>query len=194
MAQLFIFNVTPQKQEVCYRMDFSKDGLRDMADAMRSFRKLIVESGRQAPIPGDLHPAQAQSIMDQLAPVGGVGTEELNRLPRVRIAYIMSLGRPVTRREVEKVQQHNTGVLTTEGQEIRKRAAIASNDMVAKAVAANQEENARLTGFEMSVEEGPAEPGMEPAIPHKPVAEGYRIGDPAEAPSPPRPAVRGRRG
>lgn len=132
--RLYIANPTHQNQTVFWRADVNESGVYDERRAKAGIRSVNIRPGQQVPLPEFTHKSQVQSVMDQLAKVGGVGVEELSRLPRVRIAYVMSIDKPVPKKAIDDVNGHNRGLAISTGQRNRKAAAIAVNDVVDRMV------------------------------------------------------------
>jgi hypothetical protein len=116
------------RQTVFYRLDFVHEG--NAAQRVNNLKHIVIEPGRQVTVGGDLTLNQAQTIMDQLSPYGGVGVEELNRLPPQKIAYVMSLEKTIPARAIKIIDEHNNELLTASGDLRRRQAAIAAHPVV----------------------------------------------------------------
>jgi hypothetical protein len=172
--RFYIANCTRQDQTIFYRLDFNAEGVR--LDRIIPPRSISIKAGQQVSI--DLkHLSQAQSIMDQLAKVGGRGIDEKNRLPQVIVPYMLSVEKAVPRGLIDQVFQHNKGIQDQKGKLLRKRAAIVASDAVQRAVDAN------VRQFEAEIEQQDPADG-EDGPEGKPVAEGFRVS--ADDPSNPR--------
>lgn len=123
--RLYIANVTRQYQNVFYRLDFFIQG--NAAQRSSGLKQISIAPGQQVTVGGDLTLDQAQTIMDQLSPYGGLGVEEISRIPNVKIAYLMSLDKPVPAKLIRLLDEHNRERLTGEGDERRRNAAIAAH-------------------------------------------------------------------
>jgi hypothetical protein len=164
--RLYIANVTHQKQEVYYRLDFIDEG--NAALRANNVKKVMIEPGRQVTVGGDLMQEQAQLIMDQLSIYGGVGVEELSRLPASkRVAYLMSFGKEIPMRSIRMMDEHNKYLMTGEGDTRRRMAAIAAHPIVDQHI-----DNLKKLDVEML--EMPPEPG-EPDPVGKPLDFGAHI-------------------
>jgi hypothetical protein len=130
--RLHLANVTRQRQTVFYRLDFIHEG--NAAQRVNSLKHIVVEPGRQVTVGGDLTLPQVQSIMDQLSPYGGVGIEELSRLPQHKIAYLLSVDKPIPSRAIKLIDEHNSELLTYAGDKRRQDAAIATHPMVERQI------------------------------------------------------------
>jgi hypothetical protein len=126
--RLYVANVTRQRQTVFYRLDFIHEG--NAAQRVNSLKHIVIEPGRQVTVGGDLNLAQIQTIMDQLSPYGGVGVEELNRLPPHRLVYIMAVDKVIPVRAIRLVEEHNSELLAASGDKRRREAAIAAHPIV----------------------------------------------------------------
>jgi hypothetical protein len=126
--RLFIANVTRQRQVVNFRLDFINEG--NAAQRSSGAKQITLEPGQQGTIGGDLDPNQAQLLMDQLSVYGGIGVEEINRLPKFRLAYILSYGKAIPTRIIQMVHEHNNNLLTVDGDVRRRNAAIAAHPLV----------------------------------------------------------------
>lgn len=135
MSRLFIANVTRQTHIVCYRLDFDSDG--NKKDTNRRFepaKQQEVPAGRQVQIGGDFHPHQITDIVDQLSRYGLVGCVNVPRLDNRVHPLIFNIDKAVPAKLMEQVRDHNEVVQTREGQLRRKKAAVATNDIVQQEV------------------------------------------------------------
>jgi hypothetical protein len=149
--RLFIANVTHQRQVAFYRLDFVQEG--NAALRANNVKNAPIEPGRQVTVGGDLTPEQAQLIMDQLAIYGGVGIEELSRLPNnKRVTYLMSYGKEIQMKHIKMMDEHNKYLMTGEGDTRRRMAAIAMHPLVDDKI-----DNLKKLDIEML--EVPPEPG-----------------------------------
>jgi hypothetical protein len=136
MSRLYIANVSTQRQVVCYRLDYGKDGeLKDVNRKFEPAKQQDIEPGRQVQIGGDFHMSQITDIVDQLGKYGLIATADVPRLDRRVHPYIYNIDRPVPRDAMEKVRANNLASLVVQGQERRKKAAVATNDIVQTTVA-----------------------------------------------------------
>lgn len=165
MSTLYIANCTRQTQQINYRLDINKDGV--FAANKQPHKSLVVQSGKGAAIPG-LHVSQCTHIIEQLQAVGGRDVVEKNRLPRHIVPYLLSTDKAISEKLIREVWNHNRGILAEGGEERRRRAAIASNQMVQSHVA----ETAEVQQFELEIEQQP-----DPDSPSEeaPLAQGFRV-------------------
>ena len=136
MSRLFVANVSRKEHIVCYRLDFDKDG--NLKDGNRRFqmaKQQKIPAGRQVQIGGDFHPSQITDIVDQLVPYGMIGVVDTGRLDGRVHELIYNTDKPVPTSVMEKVRDNNAGVLVGQGRDLRKKAAVATNETVQKVVA-----------------------------------------------------------
>lgn len=136
MVRLYIANTTKQTQIVCYRLDYGKTG--ELKDANRRFepaKQQDIPPGRQVQIGGDFHANQIADIVDQLSKYGMVGVVDVPRLRGKVAPLVYNTDRPVPSSVMEKVRDSNASVLIQQGQERRKKAAVATNELVQNTVA-----------------------------------------------------------
>jgi hypothetical protein len=136
MSRLYVANVSRKKHVICYRLDFDKDG--NPKDSNRRFemaKQQEVPAGRQVIVGGDFHANQITDIVDQLAAYGMIGVVDTAR-PDGRVhELIYNIDQPVPAKVMERVRDMNTGSLIKQGGELRKKAAVATNETVQKVVA-----------------------------------------------------------
>lgn len=151
--KLHIANLTQQNQDFVYRVP-ETTGL----------RKQMIGIGEQIVISGDLNRPQIDAIIEQHAKYGLVAVEEIDRSrPFVGLCY--SIDKPVPAARMLGGIEHNTGVLTARGREIRKEMAVATNSMLE-----NQDGPGALQRLEMLVIE---EEGKAPS--DNPISEGIIV-------------------
>lgn len=196
MAKLHMANPTRQEQVICYRLDFYNDGTRMEADRSRfqPAKQQMIPPGRQVVIGGDFHPNQITDIVDQLKPYGLIGETNVDQFissgdPKV-VPYIFNIDRPVSLRAIKDIIDHNSAVLSRDGQQRRAKAAVASNELVQNAVA-NQFAEAGIDQTPSDKIEFGFEQLEQSEAGEKTIAEGYRIApDPKAAPVQAAPAKR----
>jgi hypothetical protein len=128
MGSLYIANVSRQRQVIFYRLETNRKGEVDDRLRLRAATQQVIESGKQAPVGGDLHPNQMSEIIEQLTTYGMVGVVDVpNQLQGV-VPLIFNIDAPVPRHIMMKVVQHNSGAKVEEGALRRERAAIATNE------------------------------------------------------------------
>lgn len=174
MAKLFIANVSKQIQIVCFRLDYGKDG--ELKDTNRRFepaKQQEIKPGQQVMIGGDMHMRQIEDIVGQLQPYGLVGALDAPRLKSVA-PLIFNIVNPVTTKTMEHVRDSNAELQTADGQERRKKAAVATNEIVQNTVAAQfaekgiQDEPADKTTVTFEQQD-------QSELGEKTIAEGYRV-------------------
>lgn len=173
MSRLFVANCTRQVQEVYYRLDFNADGAPEPNARFQPAKRQTIPPGRQIVLGGDLHIKQIEDIVDQLAKYGAVGTLDVPRLKKVA-PYVCNVDKSVPVDVIRNVMTVNAGVLTQQGRDRRKKAAIAVDDTVANVVNSQFAEAGIPKEADQSVEvefeqEEQSEAG------EKRVEEGYRI-------------------
>jgi hypothetical protein len=181
MAKLYISNVSRQEQIVCYRLDYGKDG--ELKDTNRRFepaKQQPIPPGRQVMIGGDMHMRQIEDIVEQLKPYGLIGALDAPRQHRVA-TLVFNIVNPVPTKVMESVRDTNAELQTAEGIERRKKAAVATNEMVQSAVASqflekgipDEPADKTIITFEQQEQSDAGE---------KTIAEGYRVEAGAAAP------------
>jgi len=128
--KLYVANCTLQDQIVCYRLDFDKNGQLDEADRFRSHRQEKIPSGGVVAIGGDLHRAQAISIIDQLSKVGLTKHDEVSRNKPFVVPYIYREDQPPTREAIRRQRDINNGVYAKQGTARRQAAAVGVSQAV----------------------------------------------------------------
>ena len=134
MSKLFVANCTRQHQEIHFRLDINSEGNQEQNARFQPAKRMTIPPGRQVPLGGDLHITQVTDIIDQLRRFGLVGTVGVPRL-KTMAPFVCSIDKAVPESIIRQVMDSNAGILIREGQERRKRAAVAMNETVANAVA-----------------------------------------------------------
>jgi len=188
MPFLYVGNATRQTQRVYYRLDFTNEGELIVGAKHVAAKWNDIPSGRQIPLSNRDLPIEAvNDIVNQLNEYGMVGVVDAQRndLPsRSTVPYVFNIGAPIPANVLQKVFDHNRGVLANAGKLLRQKAAIAGSEIVAQAVA----EAAATSGvqirehnvFEMEVEQ------EESVAETSSIAEGYRVEKVPEQKSKPR--------
>lgn len=184
MAKLYVANPTRQRQVVCYRLDFTKEGDAEPQRRFQPARQQDVEPGRQVQLGGDMHMNQITDIVEQLARYGMIGVVDIPRM-QGKITYIYNIDRPVSAEALRRVVAHNESVLIEDGRGRRMRAAVATNEIVQQTVAQQFAER--------GIDESPAdrttvsyEQEEQSEAGEKPIAEGYKVSADAPTKTPPR--------
>jgi len=150
--RLFVANVTHQRCQFFYRLDFNQEGTARMR-AQNDVKSVIIEPGRQVTIGGDLMPEQAQLIMDQASLYGGVGVEEIPRLDNnKKVVFLLSFGKEIPMKQIRMMDEHNKFLLTGLGDTRRRMAAIAMHPIVDQQIDS-------LKRLDVEMVEAPPEPG-----------------------------------
>lgn len=136
MARLYIANCTNQIKRLSYRLDFTVDdhGNRTSRElAPHKFQE--IPAGQQRAIGGDLHISQIEEIIRQLSRYGLVAEVEAAKArSRGPTPMVFNLDRAVSRKAAQDAHDHNLGLLTAEGAERRRLAAVASDRLLADTV------------------------------------------------------------
>src|ERR1700680_4580579 len=135
MSRLCIANPTLQHQIICYRLDYSKEGELNANSKYQPARQQDCAPGRQVLIGGDFHPMQIKEIVEQLTTFGLIKIEDVTRLGRMPVTYIASVDKAVPAAVIQMVRDHNSQLRVEEGHERRKKAAVASEQIVQNTVA-----------------------------------------------------------
>ena len=135
VSKLYIANPTSQEQIICYRLDYSSEGEHNANSRHMPARQQPCPSGRQIQLGGDFHAMQIKEIIEQLTTFGLLRVEDVSRLGRMPVTYIASVDKPVPADVIRKIRDHNSSLLVEEGRERRKKAAVASSDIVQNTVA-----------------------------------------------------------
>jgi hypothetical protein len=136
MSRLYVANVSRKEHVICYRLDIDKEGQRK--DSNRRFQGATqqnVPAGRQVLIGGDFHMSQIEHIVDQLSRYGMIGVVDVPRIDNHPHELIFNIDKPVPAAVMERVRDHNSGVLVGQGRDLRRKAAVATNEAVQKVVA-----------------------------------------------------------
>jgi hypothetical protein len=156
---VYVANCTKQYAMLNYRVPEFKSQFTQPCDAGQQI--MLVRP--------DLNMIQVQSIIDQLQQIGGWLVDELDAMPREKMVWwLMSVDKPISEDKIRRALEHNRRVQFLEGQEFRKRAAIATHQNLARTTphAADTMEvtiQEEITGGSTGI-------GGDPAV-----ADGYRI-------------------
>ena len=144
MPTLHIANCTRQKRQLNYRLDMNADGI--IAVNPGSPAKLIQIDAAKVGTLVLQHPNQAKMIIDQMAGIGAVDLSDIERLQRNKTCpYIFSIDKPIKLAHIQKVYNHNRGVVTGSGEKRRQDAAIAANSAVEQQVGTEEVKQFELT-------------------------------------------------
>jgi hypothetical protein len=130
MSKLYIANCTRQEQEVQYRLERQQ-----LLPGQRPYpaMRFQIPRGRQAVVGGDLPLEKIQIIVEQLRVFGLKSVDEVKSDMRFT-PYVFDVDRPVKVDVMRFVIAQNDGIRVEEGKERRVKAAVATNDLVTKAV------------------------------------------------------------
>lgn len=177
MTRMYVANASLQRHLFTYRIP---EQIKE--------RTVAIESMSQAVLPDDLTSEDVSVIIEQHHQYGFISIEDINSArTRSRTTLMYSLGKPISSLAIDTLFNLNKGILDEFGRQIRKETAVVSNMAIGRALEEQREQGlqANIKQFEISVvEEEPAGGYTTP----KPIAEGYRVGQEANAnPSPPPP-------
>lgn len=174
---LYVANCTPQNAILYYRTKFNDDGSsRDLVRRYEAPNQMAVQSGRQVIFGNRKMPMQqAMEIIGQLSRHGMVDAEDVKRLAnKQKIPFVFNLNRPVPIDVMQMAVAGNSGLAAMEGVDRRKRAAVAVNDLVTQAAAAEAakrgQENIETPNVQVAFEQLEQTDAGE-----KTIAEGYRV-------------------
>jgi hypothetical protein len=127
----FVANCTRKIQRVFFRLDMPSDNYHPSMARVPA-KQIDIDPGRQMAVGGDLNGIQAcEYLVRQLQPFGAVNVADIQRsLPPFEIAYLYSFDQPVPAKAMERVFQHNQGVLANQGKKRREEAAIAAAHVI----------------------------------------------------------------
>lgn len=147
---LYVANCTRQNMVFNYR--FQGDNI----------KYVNIPIGKQQKIPGVSTQAQIDQVIKQHEPYGMIPVEEINRTkPFIGTCY--SVDKLIKTDAIMKGLDHNETVLIERGREIRRAAAVQSNNMIENALhEANQRNNmdVKLDELEVMVQEADAQGRM----------------------------------
>ena len=158
--KLYIANATKQRVDFMYRVP-EQPGVRNQP----------IDIGSQILISGSdmLNAKQVDSIIEQHTKYGLVNVDEVDRT-KAFAGLFYSVDQPISGVKIMRAVQHNTAVLQERGKQIRKEAAITSNQLLENSMT-EQEIPGNLKAVELSVvEENHDERDETPAL-----AEGIRV-------------------
>jgi hypothetical protein len=135
MPALHIANCTKQNRTIHFRTDFRQVLASGMKTAFSPASRRDIKPGQQVKIEADSVDG-CQAIIEQLQVYGMIGVEEISRT-RHFVPLICNTGKAITAHQIRQVLGFNSGIRQTEGRDRRQKAAIAVNEAVLKAVAAN---------------------------------------------------------
>lgn len=127
--RFFVANPTRQHARVMYRLDVDRYGEKEMRPSVAA-KSRDIPAGRQVEM-GDLHPEQVKSIMGQLLRYGAFSAE-LAAKQRVFVPYIISEKIAVPEAVMKIVIENNATIRKREGEDRRRRAAVANNATLEK--------------------------------------------------------------
>ncbi len=144
-------NCTAQHQVVTYRLDIKDEHRATLADR-RNFRRVDVKPWGTGFI--DVEKVMVQGVLDQLGRYGIQAEADVpNRLVGV-VPLIWNIAQPVDARAAQQVIEHNRSHKAKEGQDRRKKAAIAANNAVIQQLnETGQSIDAAPQGFEVELEQ-----------------------------------------
>ena len=170
--KLYVANVTAQTHEFLYRLIEQTKILRQ-----------VIPSGRQIQIAGDMNKDEIDYIVGQHAKYGMIPADEISHTKKFH-GLCYSVDKPITAPLLNYLREHNQGELVEQGRELRRIAAIVSNDLLETALRENDRPE-QITQFEMTIQE---DRDIASDLPQ--LAEGLRV---IRNPNPPAKPARGRR-
>src|SRR5581483_11991526 len=135
---LYVANCTMQNAILYYRTRFNDDGtVKDENRRFEAPRQMPIASGRQVPFgQRKMHMSQAMEIIGQLSKNPGLCDAEDVKKTREKVPFVFNLNKPVPLDVMKLATDRNAALLREEGSLRRKRAAVAVNDLVVHAAAA----------------------------------------------------------
>lgn len=132
MTDLYVANCTRQVQIVCFRHDFNERG---QAKAFSAPRQREIKPGQQERIARGEHIDTVTAITEQLGVFGMRPIAEVSRLTdKDYVPVVYNVDRAVPSRLIRDVMDHNNRVRMLQGAQLRKQAAVVSNDLITKTV------------------------------------------------------------
>lgn len=134
--RLYAANCTTQNWIFFYRTDIKREGSSDARlNQFQPAKQQAIAAGKQMPVGGAiLSKEQVDEIVEQLQRVGAVAEADIGGLRGTKTAFVYSVDRPVSAKSIARVMGINSGVLVQNGQEFRKKAAIASSEHITDSV------------------------------------------------------------
>lgn len=172
MSTLYIANATKQIQQFCYRHPVTNKAM-----------VIKINVGGQERIPGVEEAPAIDLIIQKAEPYGLVSVAAVDRMREPFSGLCYSIDRPIDEDKLRRAMHKRIQGLDKLGEEIRKEAAIATNNEIEGNFGHNPEAPSSLSGFEMSVVEQEPKGGY--SNDHKPFGETVRVTrDDAGAPRP----------
>ena len=136
--KLWVGNATLQRFEFGYRL----------VGSTKRTRYIVIEPMSQGALPDDLTKEELDSVIEQHEPYGFVNTKALTAgtTPKIQTKLVYSIDSPVGMVMLDHLFNLNKGILTEFGRELRKQAAVVSNDALNRAM-----ENQRRQGLDAEV-------------------------------------------
>ena len=199
MPDLYVANVSNQKQLIHYRLDYDKDGNVQELRRFRPASQQDIDPGRQVVLgPRGAHMTQIEDLVSQLRPFGLIGVTDVATLNTpYKVPYVFNVGAPVPSDVMRRVQAHNDKTMRQEGADRRKKAAVATNETVQhtveqqfieQGIPAKPSESTEVVFEEEETED-------RSAAGHSRVQEGFEVVPEGKVgPKSGRPAIEGKRG
>lgn len=147
--KLYIANATRQIQDFLYRLY-----------EIKAPRVQHIPPGEQVQISGDLQTEDIDYIIQQHAPYGLISASEAKRAKGFN-GMCYSVDSPVKHDAIASLMDSNIDALVIRGQELRRNAAVAANNLVEQTHADSRRPE-RLRAMEMSVVEDTKNPEGDP--------------------------------
>lgn len=190
MPAIHIANCTKQNHTIHFRTDYRQVLASGMKTAFSPATRRDIKPGQQVKIEADTIDG-AQAIVEQLAVYGMIGVAEISRA-RHFVPLIFNMEKSVSAHQIKQVMGFNVGIRQLEGRDRRRKAAVAVNEAVLAAVAANLTEQQIPVpdNTQMEVEFETASPLEEGETR---VEEGFRLDEQAPPPAKNAPTQKPRR-
>ena len=132
MPDLYVANVSNQRQLIHYRLDYDSDGKVQELRRFRPASQQDIEPGRQVVLgPRGAHMTQIEDLVSQLRPFGLIGISDVATLNTTyKVPYVFNVGAPVPSDVMRRVQAHNERTMREDGANRRRKAAVATNETV----------------------------------------------------------------
>lgn len=137
MGKIYVVNCTGQFTDLHYRTAFAIDPNGNRMDG-RNLAPIVkhMRPGEQVELGKDFSVNEITAVIEELEKFGAAPVEDV-RTAKAKgfVRFVYSLDKPVPRPVCVDVKEHNLGFLTVKGDELRKRAAIASDHNIRRTIA-----------------------------------------------------------
>jgi hypothetical protein len=154
--RLYVANCTMQLMRLQYRLDFDPTG--QVINRHIAPKFVDIGSGKQMSVGGDLELPAVQELISQLNPYGMLGEVDVLAGRQDKFcSMVFQLDRPVSAEAIRRTAAKNKEIRLAEGEERRRRMAIAANETIDAQVRASAPEgmlgNLNLTPAEVGLEQ-----------------------------------------